>query len=274
MDLKEMTEPDSMNYDRDPISGIIKGAESIFLKRGDVGCLLMHGFSSSPTEMKDLAEFLAERDITVSAPLLPGHGTNPMFLNDVTDIAFVEAADRAFEDLKRHCRSVFLCGSSFGAILAVHLAARKKVSGLILLAPLFRINQSGFSLVSEELKVRLLHPFFKFKKKENLAATRDKSVLEQHIAYDRIPLKGLAAALRIVNMAKREMADIYCPLLLIHSEYDSVSDIQGTRKMAGIYSGLPKEIHWLKRSDHVLLLDYDRDYVKRKCLEFISEFGN
>ena len=48
---------------------------------GPVGCLLIHGFASSPPEMRPLGDFLHQRGITVSAPLLPGHGTVPEDLN-------------------------------------------------------------------------------------------------------------------------------------------------------------------------------------------------
>src|SRR5262249_53931839 len=42
---------------------------------GGVGCLLLHGFTGTPSEMLPIGEALAKRGYAVSAPLLPGHGT-------------------------------------------------------------------------------------------------------------------------------------------------------------------------------------------------------
>jgi len=36
--------------------------------------ILIHGFTSSPHDLLELAQFLASKDITVKAPLLAGHG--------------------------------------------------------------------------------------------------------------------------------------------------------------------------------------------------------
>ena len=54
---------------------ILEGAEGYSLGQGRVGALFCHGFSSSPQNMRFLADHLAERGIAVRATLLPGHGT-------------------------------------------------------------------------------------------------------------------------------------------------------------------------------------------------------
>lgn len=45
-----------------------------FLKGGPVGVLLIHGFTGSTTEASLVGNYLHERGLTVSAPLLPDHG--------------------------------------------------------------------------------------------------------------------------------------------------------------------------------------------------------
>lgn len=45
--------------------------------KGSVGCLLTHGFSGSPFEMRELGEYLAEKGVSVLCKPLPGHGTTP-----------------------------------------------------------------------------------------------------------------------------------------------------------------------------------------------------
>ena len=51
------------------------------LPGGPLGVLLIHGFTGAPTEMRLLADDLHWRGMTVSAPLLPGHGTSVEEMN-------------------------------------------------------------------------------------------------------------------------------------------------------------------------------------------------
>ena len=54
-------------------NGLMVGAEPFFIQRDrEVGVLLIHGFTSSSKDFQGLAEFLAEKNITVYVPLLPG----------------------------------------------------------------------------------------------------------------------------------------------------------------------------------------------------------
>src|SRR5687768_16151489 len=63
---------------------IMPGAEPFIYRAGEVGCLMVHGFTSSPFEMRGLGRHLAERGITAAAPLLAGHGTSPEDLDGKT----------------------------------------------------------------------------------------------------------------------------------------------------------------------------------------------
>ena len=54
---------------------VLPGAEPYRHEGGEVGVLLCHGFTGSPQSLRPWAEYLAERGLTVSLPLLPGHGT-------------------------------------------------------------------------------------------------------------------------------------------------------------------------------------------------------
>ena len=51
---------------------------------GDIGILLIHGFTGSPWDLRPLGEALLARGFHVKAPLLPGHGTRWQDCNDST----------------------------------------------------------------------------------------------------------------------------------------------------------------------------------------------
>jgi carboxylesterase len=56
---------------------VIQRAEPFLIKGGEVGCLLIHGYTGTPNEMRPLAESLAADKVTVLAPRLFAHATHP-----------------------------------------------------------------------------------------------------------------------------------------------------------------------------------------------------
>jgi len=49
--------------------------ESFFFEGNEIGVALFHGFTATTAEVRPLAEYLRSFGYTLSAPLLPGHGT-------------------------------------------------------------------------------------------------------------------------------------------------------------------------------------------------------
>ena len=106
------------------MSTIIPGAEPFFYPSGEVGCLLIHGLTGTPFEMRELGEYLSAQGYTVSGPRLAGHGTT-----DWRDLANTKWQDwyqtvvDAYSDLAARCRQVYLVGLSAGGALALYHCA-------------------------------------------------------------------------------------------------------------------------------------------------------
>jgi carboxylesterase len=56
---------------------IIPTAEPFFFQGNKIGCLLIHGFTGAPKEMRWLGEYLANQGYTVLGVRLAGHATRP-----------------------------------------------------------------------------------------------------------------------------------------------------------------------------------------------------
>src|SRR3954451_19377030 len=97
-------------------------ADPFSLGEGDVACLLLHGLTGSPAEVRPVGEALAQAGFRAVGPLLPGHGTTPEDLYLVSRADLLAAAESALLGL-RGARRLFLCGLSAGALLSIELAA-------------------------------------------------------------------------------------------------------------------------------------------------------
>ena len=97
-----------------------------------VVCLLIHGFSGSPPEMRWLGEYLAAKGVHVEGVRLAGHGTAPEELSDLTWRDWVRSAEEGLERIKREGRRIVLVGFSMGGLLALRLClANPEVAGVV-----------------------------------------------------------------------------------------------------------------------------------------------
>ncbi len=123
--------------------GIAKSDRAMLKMRenASASCLLIHGRSHSPAELKALAEYLYQNNLNVYATLLPGPDTGGDRISIGMWRSHLAQLRRDFQALRRATDRVHVVGHDLGAALAVLLARKEAVSSLALLAPslVFRV---------------------------------------------------------------------------------------------------------------------------------------
>ena len=105
------------------------------------GVLLTHGLTDSPYFMRHLAEIFRENGFRVMAVLLPGHGTQPGDLLDVTWQEWAKAVAYGADRLAAEVDEIYLAGFSAGGALSVyHSLHDDRVRGLFLFSPALSIS--------------------------------------------------------------------------------------------------------------------------------------
>src|SRR3989344_8099690 len=94
---------------------IVPEANPFFKKvQGTKVALLLHGFTSSPREFRDLSDYLAKKGISSYAPLLAGHGTSPERLAIIKYYQWIESIQANINMLEKSYNKIYLVGNSFG----------------------------------------------------------------------------------------------------------------------------------------------------------------
>jgi carboxylesterase len=91
----------------------------------------------------------------------------------------------------------------------------------------------------------------------------------KELAYERVPLKALAAARALQAVVKAELGTITQPLLLYVSRQDHVVPPGNSTFIAERVASADVELVWLERSYHVATLDCERDRVFDGSLAFV-----
>jgi esterase/lipase len=108
------------------------------------GVLLTHGLTDSPYFMRYLGSFFQENCFRVMAILLPGHGTQPGDLLDVSWREWAKAEAFGTDRLADEVDEVYLAGFSTGGALSVYQSLNDtRVRGLFLFSPALKISALG-----------------------------------------------------------------------------------------------------------------------------------
>ncbi|MBN1204605.1 MAG: alpha/beta fold hydrolase [Myxococcaceae bacterium] len=203
------------------------------LGHGDDACLLLHGFTGSPWDIRPLGEALAARGMHVKAPRLPGHGTTPEAMLEVGHQHWQEAALEALHSL-RGFRHVFVAGLSMGALLGLRLAARcpERVKGLVLIAPAARFKGPTMALLKGLRRTGLLERVKPWVRK-TATDLSDPVALADAPILPAFPSARLNDVWILQEVALADAPLVRCPTLVVVAEQDHVVDPDGGRWLAG-----------------------------------------
>jgi carboxylesterase len=238
---------------------------AFFLEGGPVGILLIHGFTGSPPEMRRIGGYLHQRGLTVSAPLLPGHGTNVDDMNRSKWTEWVDCVEGVLAELRARCHTAFVGGLSMGSVLTLYLAARHAdLPGVILYSPATWIADRRLYLTPV---VKYLMP--KTAKLPDTDLT-DPEADRWFWCYEETPTVAAHEFLKLMRRVRRALPQVTCPILLIHSTLDRSIDANSARLTYERVGSQDKELVTLHNSGHCITVDSEWESVAAKTHEFIQ----
>jgi carboxylesterase len=241
---------------------VMPGAEPFAHDAGPTGVLLCHGFTGSPQSLRLWADYLAEADLTVRLPRLPGHGTTWQDLAHTRWEDWYAEVDRSFDELWARSDEVFVMGLSMGGCLALRLAELRDsaVSGLVLVNPSVAADTRLFALAPVlKLVVPSLKGIASDIKKEN----------STELGYDRVPVKAAATLPGLWRAAQAKLADVTQPVLVYRSTVDHVVGPASLRVLRAALPQAQLEVRECPDSYHVATLDNDAQAIFTGSLEFV-----
>ena len=235
----------------------------------DLGVLLLHGFPAAPSEMEELARYLARQGVRVYVPRLKGHGTSPDDLATRTRHDWIESADEGYALLDNSCRRVAVCGFSLGGGLALDLAARVPgVAGIVAISPPLRLQRFSSRLAPVvDRWNRLLDLAHVQEGKVEYVET---SPEHPEINYSRLPVAAVAELERFMEQVEERLPAVRTPTLVIQGDGDPVVDPSGARRLFDRLGTPHKEFRAFDRDRHGILMGDGAAEVHAVIGAFIS----
>jgi carboxylesterase len=241
---------------------LLPGAEPLAIDGGPIGALVLHGFTGTPQGVRDWGLSLAEAGLTVTVPRLPGHGTRWQDMSRTRWTDWYAEAERAFDELRRCCAAVFVCGLSMGGTLTLRLAEQRagEIAGAIVV---------NASLATERKDAKVL-PLLRHVIPAMPGVANDiRKVGVTELAYSKFPLQAAYSLSQLWALTRADLAKITCPVLSFRSQTDHVVEaVSGTVLREGAVSTSVTE-RLLLDSYHVATLDNDAPEIFAESTSFV-----
>jgi carboxylesterase len=244
---------------------IIPTAEPFFFPGNSTGCLLVHGFTGAPKEMRWMGESLAGRGFTVLGARLAGHATSPEDMKRAHWQDWVTSVEDGYNFLKGFTDHVFILGLSLGGILSLYFSAHHLVAGVVTMSVPYNLPDDP------RLRfVRILAPLIPWQKQgpadwHNLNAARD------HICYPYFPTRAVIQLVDLIAEMRACLPRITAPALIIHSLQDKGVVPANAEKVYSALGSRQKQILWLENSGHVIPREPDREIAFKASADFIQQ---
>lgn len=279
--------PRSSNPSIDELLGSVGFIE----RKGNVGVLLIHGLTGTPTEMKQFGKLIARKGFTVACPELAGHCATIEALSATKWHDWYMSIEKAFDALKQECDHVFVAGLSMGALIALLLAAKRgnQVAGVILLSTTFFYDGWNVPKFKQTFLLPLvLHTplkyFFHWEEtspygiKDERTRALVHAILENRdnqaadkIGYFKTPATVILESVRMIDAAKKALKNVIVPTLIVHATEDDMASIRNAHYTQANISSKTVETFFVDDTYHVLTLDKRKDDVAKRAAQFCKE---
>jgi len=254
------------------MSQIIPTAEPFFFlgDRSKPACLLIHGFTSTPKEMRWMGEFLNQQRYTCHGVRLAGHATSSeaMIRSRYTD--WMASVEDGYNILRGFTDEIFLVGLSLGGMLSLLMSTQLDVKGVVALSTPYTQKFSNPLLPHAALLSRFKTYMPKGKGPPG-SGWFDPAAWMDHISYPQNPVLSLGELYKLLHPLQVALPKVNVPVLLIHSKDDTYVLPENMELIfVDLKNASDKTKIYVRGSGHVVTRDAARLQVFEATLKFIQ----
>lgn len=259
------------------------------LPGGRSGVLLFHGLSSTPLELQFLARGLHRAGHTVRVAVIEGytHGLPNERTRDHR--AWAAAALAEFDRMRAQCDTLAVGGLCIGALLSLHVAARRpeQVSHVLALSTTLRYDGWANPWFRHLLPVARVVPALgqwpvREREPYGLKDERLRAWIAAQMSESggsdagaaQFRVRDLLEAQNLMRLVRSGLQEIKAPTLLLHARDDETAS---PRSAFEVVSGVSSErVHCVLLNDsyHMISIDKEKARVLSEMKDFLTPPGN
>jgi carboxylesterase len=244
---------------------------------------LIHGLGGTQYDLGSMHKRLKNAGFVTHSLTLPGHGTTPEDLANVTAEDWIDAVVAKYREIRDQHPKLHLMGMCMGALLAATLAEKERHAkgNLVLLAPPVYIDgwatpwYRGLRPLLYHvpgimhMKIEEEDPYG-IKNEQLRAIVKAKFERGENFHYRWVPLECIRQVDRLRAIVMKAAPDIKCPTLIIHAREDELTSLRSANFLVEKIGGGRARMVVLEDSYHMICVDNDREIVAKNVLEFFG----
>lgn len=220
-----------------------------------IGCLVLHGFGGDVKEVAPLAARLTDCGYKVLCPTLKGHTGRREDLLGVSYLDWIISAEEGLLSLLAVCDVVYIIGFSMGGLLAINLALKHNLGGIVTInTPIYYLNVKRALIDSVNVLIR-----------------KDFKTIGLNIKASRaLPLSSIMNFILLVKATKPKIKGVYCPLFIAQATDDPTVRKSSAHYIFQNAKSSIKRLEFYNCSKHLILLSREAEEVIKDVIGFIS----
>jgi len=235
------------------------------LPAGRTACLLIHGFTAMPDEMRSLGDHLAGLGHTVLGVRLAGHGTQPRDLSRTRCSDWLLDVEDGLALLTQLAQRVVVVGQSLGGMVALTAAASCPLDGVVALS-------TPFGSPRQRWRWRLASALPRLARKPvavdpELGLRRE----AEYPAYAAFPTRIVRELERLDARLRTALPVIDIPVLVIHSRADPLVPVADAERIYERLRTADRRLMLVDDLGHSLALDPKRAEIFEAVAGFVDD---
>jgi len=239
-------------------------------KKSAPAVMLIHGFLSSPAEMRSLGERLHAAGCHAIGVRLKGHGTSPWDLRERNWHDWAESVTRGYDIAKAFSQSIHIVGFSTGGLLALNHAANnqhpriKSVTSVC--APVHFKNRN---MVFVPL-VHHANKLVSWVNSEGIMPFTPNQPENPQINYQHIPLRALYQLQLFIDHLREDKLTINANVYLYQGDNDPVVDPSSLQTLDKLIVAENKAVITLNSDTHSVIYRNIDDAQQKICASILE----
>lgn len=197
---------------------------------------------------------MIEKGFITICPKLHGHTGNKKDLRGANYKQWIDSGEQAFLDIREKCDKIFLIGFSMGGLVAVNLAVKYNIDGIITLSsPIYHWD---FKMIYKNILSDLKHKQFKHAKR--------------YIKASSIPFSALFNFKVFQAKSKQLFQEIKVPLFVAQGMADDTVQHRSAEFIYSSAKSKEKSIKYYAKSHHLICCSEDSPQLFEDILDFVN----
>jgi len=245
--------------------------------RARIGCVVIHGFTGAPKEMRWLGEYLNQRGYTVCGIRLAGHATRPEDMIRSRWQDWLLSVEDGYNLLHSCTDRIFLLGLSMGGVLSLVMASRlqacpeaegRRIAGVVAMSTPYKLPDDPRLRWIKQISWFL--PYMPKGSEDPGSDWFDKAAFEQHVSYPQNPVRSIWELTQLMVVMQASLPKVTVPVLLIHSRDDTYVLKDSMQSIHDHLGSADKQMLWVEGGGHVITEEPTRGQVFEAAADFIE----